>query len=292
MEELEELDMFVYFRVTSKYLMLDAVGDIAFNQSFDQLESGHDHQYVIDFNNAFTLIGLVSARTPSGTLAHTPIKQNTFSWLVPFIPFLPSKRLREAKLGLGRLFEYSQARVREFVDSGGSSNSLLRAYLDPKTGQPKPPYSQWSIALAGHGFIVAGSESSAITLTYILWLLIRHPAMQRKLREELKTLQPGYTISDLSALPYLDAVVKETLRVYPPAPAPMPRVVPPEGLTLKNVTLPPKTIISAQPYSIHRDPKIFVDPDIFNPKRWLVADAAQKEVMARAFVPFSAGQRG
>lgn len=39
--------------------MLDAIGDLAFNQSFHQLESGEEHQYVIDFNNAFTLIGLV-----------------------------------------------------------------------------------------------------------------------------------------------------------------------------------------------------------------------------------------
>lgn len=45
---------------SSKYLLVDAIGDLALDQGFGQLESGEDHQYMIDFNNAFTLIGLVS----------------------------------------------------------------------------------------------------------------------------------------------------------------------------------------------------------------------------------------
>jgi len=50
--------------------MLDAIGDLAFDQSFNQLESGEEHQYVVDFNNAFTLIGLVRIVTPIKVLSY------------------------------------------------------------------------------------------------------------------------------------------------------------------------------------------------------------------------------
>lgn len=84
MREKRELDLFMYLYVLtslarvlvsnvqcqsiSKFLMLDAIGDLAFDQSFHQLESGEEHQYVVDFNNAFMLIGLVSRVLPSPRL--------------------------------------------------------------------------------------------------------------------------------------------------------------------------------------------------------------------------------
>jgi cytochrome P450 len=73
----------------------------------------------------------------------------------------------------------------------------------------------------------------------MLWLLIKHPAMERRLRDELKTLPQKYSSVDLAKLPYLDAIVRETLRVYSPAPSPMPRVVPQTGFTLEGVEYPP-----------------------------------------------------
>lgn len=260
-----------------KHLLLDAIGDIAFNQSFGQLESGEDHQYVTDFNNAFMLIGL----------------QVTFSWLIPFIPYLPVKAIQDAYFGLQRIFAYSQQRVDEYLASEGpKQGTLMCAFLDSETGKPKPPYDSFKIALAGHGFIVAGSEATSITLSYALWLLIKHPDVLLRLRNELETLRSGYTATDLAALPYLESVLRETLRVYPPAPSPMPRVVPVEGLKIENVEYPPGTIISAQPYSLHRDQELFEDPEVFRPQRWMEATEDQKVRMLKAFIPFSAGQRG
>ena len=86
---------------------------------------------------------------------------------------------------------------------------------------------------------IAGSEASSITLSYMLWLLIKKPEMQTKLRAELSTLPKGYNSVDLATLPYLDAFVRETLRVYPPAPSPMPRLVPPQGLSYEGIYYPP-----------------------------------------------------
>ncbi|KAK5446757.1 hypothetical protein LTS15_009690 [Exophiala xenobiotica] len=296
MKQRKEIDLFTYL----KYLLLDVVGDLAFDQSFNQLESGEEHQYVIDFNNAFMLIGLVCEpnRKPRCKRAClfelTHIQQNVFAPIIPLIPYLPFQSLKNAYDGLQRVFAYSQARVADYLklNKEQKEGTLISGYLDLKTGNPKEGYSPWSIALAGHGFIIAGSEATTITLTYVVWLLIKHPRVEQKLRQELCTVPKNYSSSDLAVLPYLDAVIKETLRVYPPAPSPMPRVVPSQGFSMDGVVYPPKTVISAQPYTLHRWTEVFDQPDTFNPDRWLGVPATTKEEMHRAFVPFSAGQRG
>ncbi|RBQ69331.1 hypothetical protein FVER14953_04347 [Fusarium verticillioides] len=236
----EKVDLFGLF----KFFMLDVIGDLALNKSFGQVTSGKEHQYVIDFNNAFMLIGL--------------------------------------------------ERVEDYLKQDMSKNqgSLMSGYLDPATGEPKDGYSAWSIALAGHGFIVAGSEATSITLTYIIWMLIKRPDVDQRLRQELSRLSKNYSNTDLANLPYLDAVIRETLRIYPPAPAPMPRVVPKSGFEFEGVSYPPGTVISAQPYTIHRHEGVFEDPDEFRPERWLDVPSEKKDRMYRAFIPFSAGQRG
>ncbi|EWG42582.1 hypothetical protein FVEG_04347 [Fusarium verticillioides 7600] len=270
----EKVDLFGLF----KFFMLDVIGDLALNKSFGQVTSGKEHQYVIDFNNAFMVIGL----------------QNTFAPIIPLIPYLPFKKLKNAYYGLQRVFSYSQERVEDYLkqDMSKKQGSLMSGYLDPATGEPKDGYSAWSIALAGHGFIVAGSEATSITLTYIIWMLIKRPDVDQRLRQELSRLSKNYSNTDLANLPYLDAVIRETLRIYPPAPAPMPRVVPKSGFEFEGVSYPPGTVISAQPYTIHRHEGVFEDPDEFRPERWLDVPSEKKDRMYRAFIPFSAGQRG
>ncbi|EXA32709.1 hypothetical protein FOQG_14383 [Fusarium oxysporum f. sp. raphani 54005] len=269
-----KVDLFGLF----KFFMLDVIGDLALNKSFGQVTSGKEHQYVVDFNNAFMLIGL----------------QNTFAPIIPLIPYLPFAKLKDAYYGLQRVFSYSQERVGEYLkqDMSKKQGSLMSGYLDPTTGEPKEGYSAWSIALAGHGFIVAGSEATSITLTYLIWMLIKRPDVDHRLRLELSSLGKSYSSTNLANLPYLDAVIRETLRVYPPAPAPMPRVVPKSGFEFEGVSYPPDTVISAQPYTIHRYEGVFEDPDEFRPERWLNVPSEKKDRMYRAFVPFSAGQRG
>jgi hypothetical protein len=141
----------------SKFLLLDAIGDLSFDQSFNQLSSGEDHQYVIDFNNAFMLIGLVSIPfcQEERTRTNTSSQQNTFAWVLPFIPYTPFKFLKDAYFGLQRVFSYSQSQVNKYLalDVSKKQDTLMSGFLDSKTGQPKEDYDSWSIALSGHGFM-------------------------------------------------------------------------------------------------------------------------------------------
>lgn len=69
--------------------------------------------------------------------------------------------------------------------------------------------------------------------------MIKNPSMEKRLREELLTLSANYSSIDVAKLPFHDAFLRETLRVYPPAPSPMPRVVPPQGFTFEGMEYPP-----------------------------------------------------
>jgi hypothetical protein len=137
--------------------MLDVIGDLALNKSFGQVTSGKEHQYVVDFNNAFMLIGLVSGPDIRIPFASVPdyFQQNTFAPIIPLIPYLPFAKLKDAYYGLQRVFSYSQERIGDYLkqDMSKKQGSLMSGYLDPTTGEPKEGYSAWSIALAGHGFM-------------------------------------------------------------------------------------------------------------------------------------------
>jgi hypothetical protein len=140
----------------SKLLLLDAISDLAFDEPFGQMETGAEHPYVVDFNNSFMLIGLVGVPRGFGSGRHLLImqQQNTFSWLLPFIPYLPSRTLRNAQEGLERIFTYSQQKVQAYLSADKEkAGTFMSAYLDEESGQPKHPYTAWDIALAGHGFV-------------------------------------------------------------------------------------------------------------------------------------------
>ncbi|TBU44047.1 cytochrome P450 [Dichomitus squalens] len=139
--------------------------------------------------------------------------------------------------------------------------------------------------------LAAGIDTTGDGLCFLMHHLSRPtPAsrrVQEKLREEL-VQHPGKSLDDL---PYLDAVVKEGLRVFSPIPMSFPRVVPSGGRVVDGVPLPGGTIVSCQPYTLHRfDTDVFPDPDEFVPERWLAAERAAER--NQLFFAFAAGGRG
>ncbi|KAK2756218.1 hypothetical protein FQN54_005626 [Arachnomyces sp. PD_36] len=151
--------------------------------------------------------------------------------------------------------------------------------------------------------VTAGHETSAIALTYLYWEMSRNPSLQAELRAELETLSPPITYpnkssfelpepKDVEALPLLQAIVTETLRLHAPIPGIQPRVTPSPPTSLAGYdNIPPNIRVSAQAYSLHRNPDVFEDPDTFNPKRWINAEDAELEEMKRWFWAFGSGGR-
>ncbi|PVD33388.1 hypothetical protein C0Q70_04644 [Pomacea canaliculata] len=137
-------------------------------------------------------------------------------------------------------------------------------------------------------FMLAGYDTTSSLLTFACHSLAVHPACQSRLREEISSNlgQAKPTYDNVFGLKYLDCVVNETLRMYPPA-ARFSRMAT-EAITIKGVTIPAGMSVHFPLYAIHHDPEFWTDPETFNPDRF---DRETRTWPAYAFVPFGAGPR-
>lgn len=136
-------------------------------------------------------------------------------------------------------------------------------------------------------YIIAGTDTTAITLTYIVWRVCQNPKIKQRLVEELRQLPEGFQDHDAMKMPYLNQVIEESLRLHGAAPSGLPRMVPPEGATLAGQYLPGGSVVCTQAWSLHRNEDIFPDPERFDPDRW----AAPTKAMKDASMPFGGGSR-
>jgi cytochrome P450 len=136
-------------------------------------------------------------------------------------------------------------------------------------------------------FIIAGSDTTARTLTYLTWLILKHPRVKQRIQDEVDRLPATFSCKDATDLPYLMATIKETLRLYGAAPGSLPRIVPAGGRNLGGYLLPEGTTVSTQAWTLHRDASIFEKPLEFIPERWLEPTHSMKD----AFMPWGGGTR-
>lgn len=145
--------------------------------------------------------------------------------------------------------------------------------------------------------LLAGIDTTADTLMFLIWALSRpqNHHIQKRLIEEVRAI-PENTIEDgvpkldaIDKLPYLDVVIKETLRLYAPLPASEPRSIG-NPSTIDGYSVPAGTVVNMSPYSLHRNANVFPEPLKFDPDRWL-GPAEQVAVMNRWFWAFSSGGR-
>ncbi|KAK7603326.1 hypothetical protein V9T40_003325 [Parthenolecanium corni] len=139
--------------------------------------------------------------------------------------------------------------------------------------------------------LLGGNETVALALTYTIFMLAIYPRIQEKLRQEINQIFGGsdrdVTTEDLNRLNYMEMVILETLRLYPIFPM-LSRLLEVD-LKLKTCIIPAGTNIMILPYVIHRDPKLFPDPEKFDPDRFL--PEAIQERHAYSYLSFSAGYR-
>lgn len=137
--------------------------------------------------------------------------------------------------------------------------------------------------------MAAGIDTTGDGLCFLMHelSLARSQHLQQRLSRELLH-NPHAKLDDL---PYLDAVVKEGLRLFPPIPMSLPRYVPPGGRRISGYDVPAGEIVSCQAFSLHRiDHSLFPEPDSYVPERWLEGeDLAARN---RQFFAFSSGGRG
>ncbi|KAE9372197.1 cytochrome P450 [Stipitochalara longipes BDJ] len=259
----------------------DVIGEITFANRFGFLDMGEDKEGVfraIDERGIYsTFVGI-------------------FPWVHPILyPLLPKTG------GHGYVFNYTLRQIEE----------RQRSLKDPRNvGREGPPDIMTKILLAHEEHpnkmtridlitmcqsnIGAGSDTTAITLSSILYHLVKYPQTYKALQNEIDTAAKQGQVSDpvtfkeAQDLPYLQAVIKEALRIHSATGLPMQRVVPPAGTTIAKHFIPAGASVGINAWVAHRNAAVYgPDAEQWRPERWLEFEeqgrGAEVEKYALAF---------
>ena len=142
--------------------------------------------------------------------------------------------------------------------------------------------------------LLAGHETTANALAWTLYQLSQHPEVARRVEAEVDALAPldGLLLPRPGSLPYLDRVIRESLRLHPPAWVASRMAL--EDDEIGGYPIPAGTFVYVSQYAIHRNPDLWSDPDAFDPDRFLPERAVCPDGRPRprfAWFPFGAGPR-
>jgi cytochrome P450 len=168
-------------------------------------------------------------------------------------------------------------------DRGDLLSMLLAARDDEGEGMTDQQVRDEAVTI-----ILAGHETTANAMNWTWTLLAQHPHIEARLHDELDTVLGGEppTLADLRRLPYTEMVVKESMRLYPPAYA-FSRVAV-QDTTIGEYDVPKGTVVGVMSYAAHRDPRWWDAADQFIPERFAEEDPNRPRY---AYLPFGGGPR-
>jgi cytochrome P450 len=224
-----------------------------------------------------------------GAMTHIfKLSDQRFSQL-PAIPYwVPTKLNRTLRQNIAVV----DAAIQRFVDERRASKEdkgdllsmLLAAQDEDGTTMTDRQVRDEAMTLFG-----AGHETTAVTLMWTWYLLSQHPEVEARLHEELAEVLNGRlpTLEDLSRLKYTEMVIKESMRLYPPAWGTSRNPV--QDVTLGGYTVAKGSSIFVNIYGMHRDARYFADPLVFDPERF--SPEREKDIPKYAYIPFGGGPR-
>ncbi|ORY14583.1 cytochrome P450 monooxygenase-like protein [Clohesyomyces aquaticus] len=264
-------------------LASDVSAHLAFGESFGMLESGRPNQFIRC---------LKKLTMGAGIMAELP--------LLRLLRFIPIQTIQELFNGNEYIFRGADRAV-QLARSATSSTNIFAKVIEDCQKDGENHIDDMDVRIEAMNIIIAGTDTTGVTLTYLTWAMLSHPQYQSILEHEVAQLPDDFTENDLMELPMLNAVIEETLRLYGAAPSSLPRVVPPGGVTLGSHYVPAGTTVCTQAYTFHRDPAIWQRPLKFYPPRWFRTaneddmssgtPPAQSPDAKLAFHPFGAGAR-
>ncbi|XP_072956233.1 cytochrome P450 81Q32-like [Typha angustifolia] len=210
--------------------------------------------------------------------------------------FLPALRVVDYKGSEKRLVRLQKRRdefLQGLIDEhrgGGGRKSTMEVLLSLQKSDPEY-YTDEIIKGILVVLLSAGTDTSALTIEWAMSLLLNHPRVLSKVRAELDHQIGSNRLiqeSDLPNLPYLQCIIKETLRLYPAAPI-LPAHVSSQDCTVSGYHVPRGTILLVNLWAMHRDGKVWPEPDEFRPERFMEQEEAKEK--EEVMIPFGLGRR-
>lgn len=280
-----------------RYFTDDSVTAVSYGQSTGHMELGEDKDGILEsVEVASRYIALVG---------YMPILDHIF-WKNPILMWLNAHGYQSTKPSAGIIFaSKAQQRRREIrkakrrVEDDGEE-PLTDKFLRAEEKDPDIVGPQEVLAL-GLAIVAAGSGTTSIALSALLYHILKNPSIYRKLQAEIDSHSPDgafdsskatlMSFVEAQALPYLSAVIKETFRVHPSTNFAAERIVPPQGHIICGEHVPGGTIVSVNPWVLHKNKDIFgLDSDIFRPERWLEGDIESVKRMEGTLLHFGTGK--
>ncbi|PCG92796.1 Cytochrome P450 [Penicillium occitanis (nom. inval.)] len=261
------------------FLTFDVMGVVGFSKDFQQLEAAKEHSAIKGLHDQMAALGL---------LAHIP-------WFLSLLGSIPG-----LSGSYGLFTDYCHKQVKEKVDSWKQDDTqdpsdviswLLKAKKD--NDGTAPPGEQ-ALDEDGRLMIIAGSDTTGAALANALYFLTVNPSvyqdLQKQLDSQFSSAGNSFTYEQVRDIPYLEAIINETLRLKPAVPSGQPRVTPPGGLQIDEVWIPGDVNVVVPQYILQRDNRNFPEGDKFVPERWLVENKKKMISNEQAYFPFQLGQ--
>ncbi|KAI1779683.1 cytochrome P450 [Hypoxylon cercidicola] len=250
------------------FFSMDCIGDLSYGQPFGCLDEGVDVHKFTKWNEDFFSTAIVIAN---------------FHWLTkiffrpPFNKIYPSTRDEN---GVGKYMALAHEAVeRSFGDDKNRRNDVLASFIEHGVTREEA-INELMLQ------VVAGTDSTAVAIRMTLLFLTSNPVVYEKLKSEIdEGIARGRIsspIKDAEArqLPYLQAVIKEGVRVFPVVTATFFKKVPKGGDVISGYSVPEGTEVGHNVLGVMRSKKYWgKDADVFRPERWIEADKATMEMM-------------
>ncbi|KAK4880255.1 hypothetical protein RN001_008401 [Aquatica leii] len=263
-----------------KLYVLDVLCETTMNASINA-QSCANSDYVV---SVYTLLLILIKRTIS------PLKMWNFF-------FKLSTEYKQQQNALKVVHEYTKSVVKKRknvfetnnINNNTSTYEKKLALLDLML-QNKMPEDAVMDEL--NTFLFAGQETTTSALSFLIYVLSKHSNVQEKLANEFLELfgddfSKSLTYNDLQKTEYLDQVIKESLRLYTPAPF-ISRVLKEDALFDGHV-IPKNVTITVFIYGLHHQPSLYPNPELFDPDRFSIENSKNRSVYS--YIPFSAGPR-
>jgi cytochrome P450 len=234
------------------FASFDLIGHMSFGENFGCLDKGEYAPFVraitamaseLTFNQMWKYWGIMSIRQ-----YFTPKE-------------LVGQRVKNIKIAMQT--------VQRRIENGSEHRDFLHYILSANDDKGMSPAE---IHVNAFSLSIAGSESTATALSGAAFLMLTHPSVYQRLVHEVRSAHSGegeITLASTHKLEYLDAVITETLRIYPPVAITLPRRVPTGGQTIKGQLVPAGMTVGVHHYSTYHHPDNFHQPNDFLPERWL-----------------------
>ncbi|KAL3478704.1 cytochrome P450 [Aspergillus californicus] len=291
-----------------QFFAFDVIGEITWSQRLGFVQENKDISNIIATVDSFQNYSTVVGQNPwlDTLLVKNPVKRYLESkglW-----PSSPNTAI--VKFALDRQCEYDQ---KALSDQQGTVHrkgiNLLQRFLQSQEKNPEFLTNSRITAMCA-SLIIAGSDSTAISLSAVFYYLLQNPRVYQTLLQEIDAADEAGTLASskystgagdvipftsANKLPYLDAVINEAFRMHPAVGLLLERVTPPQGAVICGEHVPGGTVVGCNAWVIHQNKEVFgPDADVYRPERWLESegvDAARLSRMRQTMFQFGAGSR-